>query len=181
MLRSGALLGCLPSISAAFLLACAASAQTYPDRAIRVVVPFSGGSASDVVARLVLDKMGPSLGQQFVIENQPGAGGNDGSVADGSFFTGIECNKVFGREPVNTVGIRFEVVDEPDVFEAERFFDVFFGDDPWKIGHGHSPLLHGASDAEAGITGFQFALAQKLLGNFFKARIITAGKGGEIN
>jgi tripartite-type tricarboxylate transporter receptor subunit TctC len=71
-----ALLRCLPAIAAALLLASAASAQTYPDRSIRVVVPFSGGSASDVVARLVLDKMSPALGQPFVIENQPGAGGN---------------------------------------------------------------------------------------------------------
>src|SRR5262245_15493186 len=56
------------------------SAQTYPDRAIRVVVPFSAGSASDVVTRLVLDKMTAPLGQQFVVENQPGAGGNMGTA-----------------------------------------------------------------------------------------------------
>lgn len=73
-------LRCLPFIAAALLLASAAWAQTYPDRPIRVVVPFSGGSASDVVARVVLDKMAPSLGQQFVIENQPGAGGNIGTA-----------------------------------------------------------------------------------------------------
>src|SRR2546429_5817218 len=65
---------------AALLCASGASAQTYPDRPIRVVVPFSAGSASDVVTRLVLDKMSPSLGQQFVIENQPGAGGNIGTA-----------------------------------------------------------------------------------------------------
>ena len=68
-------------ILATLLLAPALAAQTYPDRSIRVVVPFSGGSASDVVARIVLDKMGPALGQQFVIENQPGAGGNIGTAA----------------------------------------------------------------------------------------------------
>ena len=66
---------------AALLSATAASAQTYPDRPIRVVVPFSAGSASDVVTRIVLDKMSPALGQQFVIENQPGAGGNIGTAA----------------------------------------------------------------------------------------------------
>ena len=81
MPRPGALPSCLLAIAAAVLLASAASAQTYPDRSIRVVVPFSGGSASDVVARLVLDKMSPALGQQFVIENQPGAGGNIGTAA----------------------------------------------------------------------------------------------------
>lgn len=66
---------------AALLSATAASAQTYPDRPVRVVVPFSAGSASDVVTRIVLDKMSPALGQQFVIENQPGAGGNIGTAA----------------------------------------------------------------------------------------------------
>jgi tripartite-type tricarboxylate transporter receptor subunit TctC len=64
----------------ALVLASPASAQTYPDRSIRVVVPFSAGSASDVVARLVLDKMTAPLGQQFVVENQPGAGGNIGTA-----------------------------------------------------------------------------------------------------
>jgi tripartite-type tricarboxylate transporter receptor subunit TctC len=67
-------------IAAALLFASGASAQTYPDRPIRVVVPFSAGSASDVVTRLVLDKMSPDLGQQFIVENQPGAGGNIGTA-----------------------------------------------------------------------------------------------------
>jgi tripartite-type tricarboxylate transporter receptor subunit TctC len=66
--------------AAALLFASGASAQTYPDRPIRVVVPFSAGSASDVVTRLVLDKMSPALGQQFIVENQPGAGGNIGTA-----------------------------------------------------------------------------------------------------
>src|SRR5947209_20236628 len=82
-LHRAAQIGPLPRpvlIAAALLFASGASAQTYPDRPIRVVVPFSAGSASDVVTRLVLDKMSPPLGQQFVIENQPGAGGNIGTA-----------------------------------------------------------------------------------------------------
>ena len=75
-------LHCRPMLVAAAILAASeASAQTYPDRPIRVVVPFSAGSASDVVTRLVLDKMAPALGQQFIIENQPGAGGNIGTAS----------------------------------------------------------------------------------------------------
>jgi tripartite-type tricarboxylate transporter receptor subunit TctC len=80
MFRPAALLRRPALVAAALLVAYDASAQTYPDRPIRVVVPFSAGSASDVVTRLVLDKMSPSLGQQFVIENQPGAGGNIGTA-----------------------------------------------------------------------------------------------------
>ena len=56
-----------------------AFAQAYPDRPVKVVVPFAAGSASDVVARVVLEKMATSLGQPFVFENQPGAGGNSGT------------------------------------------------------------------------------------------------------
>ena len=66
---------------AALCITSAAFAQSYPDRPIKVVVPFSAGSASDVVTRLVLDKMSPALGQQFIVENQPGAGGNIGTAA----------------------------------------------------------------------------------------------------
>jgi tripartite-type tricarboxylate transporter receptor subunit TctC len=80
MLRAIGLL-CRPGLfAAALLVATGASAQTFPDRPIRVVVPFSAGSASDVVTRLVLDKMSPGLGQQFIVENQPGAGGNIGTA-----------------------------------------------------------------------------------------------------
>lgn len=57
----------------------AAWAQTYPDRPVKVVVPFAAGSASDVVGRVVLEKMSTYLGQAFVFENQPGAGGNSGT------------------------------------------------------------------------------------------------------
>jgi tripartite-type tricarboxylate transporter receptor subunit TctC len=58
----------------------AASAQTYPARPITVVVPFVGGSASDVVTRILLDHMSKSMGQPIVVENKPGAGGNIGTL-----------------------------------------------------------------------------------------------------
>ncbi|MBX9587784.1 MAG: tripartite tricarboxylate transporter substrate binding protein [Hyphomonadaceae bacterium] len=64
----------------AFMLPLPARAQVYPDRPIKVVVPFAAGSASDIVARLVLEKMSTTLGQPFVFENQPGAGGNSGTM-----------------------------------------------------------------------------------------------------
>jgi tripartite-type tricarboxylate transporter receptor subunit TctC len=59
----------------------AADAQTYPTRPIQVIVPFAGGSASDVVTRILLDRTSKSLGQPFVIDNRPGAGGNTGTLA----------------------------------------------------------------------------------------------------
>ena len=61
--------------------ATAAGAQSYPTRPIQVIVPFAGGSASDVVTRILLDRVSKSLGQPFVVDNRPGAGGNTGTLA----------------------------------------------------------------------------------------------------
>jgi tripartite-type tricarboxylate transporter receptor subunit TctC len=81
MLRRFVLTSRAAAMSIAVVAATGAAAQNFPDRPIRVVVPFSAGSASDVVARLVLDKMSSALDQQFIVENQPGAGGNIGTAA----------------------------------------------------------------------------------------------------
>jgi tripartite-type tricarboxylate transporter receptor subunit TctC len=58
-----------------------AQAEDYPTRPIQVIVPFAGGSASDVVTRILLHEMSKSLGQNFVVDNRPGAGGNTGTAA----------------------------------------------------------------------------------------------------
>ena len=58
-----------------------AGAQSYPNKLITVIIPFAGGSASDVVARIMLDRMSKNMGQTIVIENRPGAGGNSGTGA----------------------------------------------------------------------------------------------------
>jgi tripartite-type tricarboxylate transporter receptor subunit TctC len=56
-----------------------APAQAYPSRPVRFIVPFPPGNASDIVARLAGQKLSDGLGQPFVIENRPGAGGNIGT------------------------------------------------------------------------------------------------------
>jgi tripartite-type tricarboxylate transporter receptor subunit TctC len=66
---------------AAMLAGSIANAQQYPSRAITVIIPFAGGSASDVVSRIMLDKMSKSMGQPIIVENRPGAGGNTGTAA----------------------------------------------------------------------------------------------------
>jgi tripartite-type tricarboxylate transporter receptor subunit TctC len=60
-----------------------ANAQAYPapSRTVRVVVPFLAGSATDVTARLLSDRLAAYLGVNFVVENKPGAGGNLGTDA----------------------------------------------------------------------------------------------------
>jgi len=56
----------------------AATAETWPSRMIRVVVPTAPGSSVDIVARLVGEKLGPMLGQTVIVENKPGANGTIG-------------------------------------------------------------------------------------------------------
>ena len=71
------------SAAAALAVSMQAHAGTggYPDRPIQIYVPFAAGSASDVITRILLNRMATSLGQNFVVENRPGAGGNTGTAA----------------------------------------------------------------------------------------------------
>jgi tripartite-type tricarboxylate transporter receptor subunit TctC len=66
------------------LLTGAASAQdarSWPDRPVHIVVPLTAGSATDVMARMVARQLSLQLGQQFIVENKPGAGGTIGTGA----------------------------------------------------------------------------------------------------
>src|SRR5262245_50071220 len=56
-----------------------ASAQTYPNKAVTVIVAYSAGGTGDIVARVVADKLGPALGQSVVVENRAGASGAIGT------------------------------------------------------------------------------------------------------
>jgi tripartite-type tricarboxylate transporter receptor subunit TctC len=60
-----------------------ASAQTYPDRPIRVIVPIAAGSVTDVIMRATASELAPRIGQSFVIENKGGASGIPGAQACG--------------------------------------------------------------------------------------------------
>lgn len=57
------------------------AAQDYPNRPVKLIVPYAAGGAPDVLARLLGQRLGESMGQQFVIENRPGAGGIAASEA----------------------------------------------------------------------------------------------------
>ena len=63
------------SILVATAFSIGVSAQSYPNKPIKFVVPFTAGSATDIVARTVAEAMGKSMGQSIVIENKVGAGG----------------------------------------------------------------------------------------------------------
>jgi tripartite-type tricarboxylate transporter receptor subunit TctC len=61
------------------ILAAPAWAQTYPSHAVRVIVPYAPGGVTDIVARLIAQKLSEHLGKQFFVENVPGATGNIGT------------------------------------------------------------------------------------------------------
>ena len=63
---------------AAFVAAPALAQGSYPNKAIRVVVPFAAGSTTDIIARAISDKMSQSMGQQLVVDNRGGASGTIG-------------------------------------------------------------------------------------------------------
>src|SRR5438477_8370060 len=77
--------------------------QAYPAQPVKLVVGFAAGQAIDILARLIAQSLGEQFGQQFIVENKPGAGGNiaaDGAAhapADGHTLLVIGANN-----PINT-------------------------------------------------------------------------------
>jgi tripartite-type tricarboxylate transporter receptor subunit TctC len=72
-------------VTAAIVLSCASMAALaqagWPNRPVRIVVPYGPGSSPDVIARIVAERLSPRLGQPVLVENRPGAGGNNGTGA----------------------------------------------------------------------------------------------------
>jgi len=66
------------AVAASMAFACAALAQSYPTRPVRVIVPYPPGDAADILARLIGPKVSERLGQPMVVENRPGASGQIG-------------------------------------------------------------------------------------------------------
>ena len=102
------LLSCLPIALPVLLFGAGAQAQTpFPTKPVRLIVPYPPGGTTDFVAREIANKLGEALGQQFVIDNRPGAGTLIGltqgarAAADGYTITfgtsaGLAVNPAFG-------------------------------------------------------------------------------------
>ncbi len=109
---------------ACLLLASLASAQNFPSRPLRIVVPFGAGGVADLTARTVAQKLGESLGQPVVIDNKPGAGGivagdavakaepdghtlllmSNGTAVSAGLFKSLPFDTVRDFAPVSTLG-----------------------------------------------------------------------------
>lgn len=68
-------------VAGSVVVAGGAKASDYPSRPVQVLVPFAAGSASDVITRILLNKMATTMGQPFVVDDRPGAGGNSGTAS----------------------------------------------------------------------------------------------------
>jgi tripartite-type tricarboxylate transporter receptor subunit TctC len=100
------------------------AAANYPDRAVRIVLPFSAGGVADITARIVAEKLGDKLGQRFYVENQPGAGGiaaartvisaapdghtlallSNGTAVSVSLFKKLPFDPLKDFEPISSLG-----------------------------------------------------------------------------
>lgn len=122
---------------AATFIAAAASAQTYPERSITMVVPFAAGGPTDTVARLVAESMSKDLGQQVLVENVGGAGGTLGagrvasSEPDGytvllhhiGMATSATLYRKLAYDPLNAFDYVGLVTDVPMTIVARKDFE----------------------------------------------------------
>ena len=102
------------ALAAAVVTTTHAGAQTYPDRPIRLVIPFSPGGPNDLIARPLTEKMSEALGQSIVIENKPGANGIIGTTtvakAPPDGYTMLMTTGSFTANPAVTTKISYDAL-----------------------------------------------------------------------
>lgn len=109
--------------------ACAAAAQGYPSKPVRILVPFGPGGVADITARIVAEQMGNGLGQPVVVENRPSAGGivasgavakaepdghtllfiTNGNAVSASLFKSLPYDTLKDFAPISSIGF-FDLV-----------------------------------------------------------------------
>ena len=93
-----------------------AAAQKWPDKAVRIVTPFAPGGGTDFFARILAQRLSETLGQQFIVDNRPGAGSTIGtefvakSPADG--YTFLMTSSSFAFNPALYPKLRFDAVKD---------------------------------------------------------------------
>jgi tripartite-type tricarboxylate transporter receptor subunit TctC len=113
-----------------------AQAQTYPTRPVRIVVGFAAGQAIDIIVRLIGQWLSEQLGQQFIIENRPGAGGNIATefvvraLPDGYTLLAVGANNMINATLYDNLNFQFirdiapvaSIIRVPQVMEVNPSF-----------------------------------------------------------
>jgi len=120
----------LASVAAPFVWSDRACAQAYPARPVRLVLPFAAGGVADVTSRLTAEKLGEKLGQRFVVENQPGAGGINAarsviSAAPDGYTLGLVTNGTAISVPLFK-SLPFDPTKDFDLVSTLGYFDLVF-------------------------------------------------------
>jgi tripartite-type tricarboxylate transporter receptor subunit TctC len=109
-----------------------AGAQGYPTRPVRVMVGFAPGQAIDIVTRIISQRLSERLGQQFIIENRPGAGGNiatevvSRAPADGYTLLAIGSNNMINPTLYNNLNYDFirDIAPVASVYRVAQVMEV---------------------------------------------------------
>src|SRR5213592_306263 len=183
------------------VLTTTASAQGYPARPVRILVPFAPGGVADITARVLSQKIGESMGQQVLVENRPSAGGivayeavakaepdgytllfmTNGNAVSASLFKSLPYDTVKDFAPVSTVGF-FDlvlVVDSASKIGSVRELIAYAGSNPNKLNIGTINIgstQNLAAELFKSLSGIDAQVVP------FKATpaVITALKGGDI-
>ena len=145
----------------AMAFTCVASAQDYPNKPVRLIVPFATGGVTDTSARVIADKLSRQIGQQVIVENRPGGSGNPGTqyvgqsapdgytlllAFDGTMvinpfvFPKIPFDTVKDFQPITKLGdAALVLVAHPSV-PAKNFAELlaYSKANPGKLSFGHS-------------------------------------------
>jgi tripartite-type tricarboxylate transporter receptor subunit TctC len=124
-------------IIASCMGASAAHSQAYPSKPIKLIIPYAPGGTTDIVGRIVADKLGKELGQPVVVENRAGGGGSIGAAAtakadpDGytigvatvsTHAVNIACNPKLGFDPIKDTAPITNVARTPNVLTVNLNF-----------------------------------------------------------
>jgi tripartite-type tricarboxylate transporter receptor subunit TctC len=109
-----------------------ASAQAYPSRPVRVLVGFAAGQAIDIITRIIGQSLSERLGQQFIIENRPGAGGNVATEAvvhatpDGYTLLAIGSNNMINATLYEKLNYNFirDIVPVASIYRVPQVMEV---------------------------------------------------------
>ena len=111
---------------------------------------------------------------------QARAGGDDRRVANRVLVARIENDEILGHQPGDAVGVGFDVIDEPDLFEVQCAGEVLRIDDPGEVRHLRPALFHRPGNAEAGMLGFDAMFGDEAEGHLLQACILVAGISAEV-